>query len=598
MHLHANARSFANLLAAVRLIPFLIIAVSACSKAPLLPASPAVTSANGASQAWAEFSQRFIAAYFKAQPFFAAQAGRHEFDGQMPDLSEAGIKQEIARLHQAQTELDAIDGAQLTPRQQFDRDYLRAVISGDLFWLEKAQFPFKNPAWYVDHLDPDVYLTREYAPLATRMKAYIAYARTIPKIATDIRNNLRMPLPKSYIDYGVKAFGGFAEFYQRAVPGVFASVQDADLQQQLTEADAAAAKAMRELADWLSSERQRATNEFALGKELFAQMLQDTEGVELPLAQIEAAGRADLERNLAALKTACAQYLPGAALRVCMSKMAAHKPQGSAVEVARAQLQQLKAFIEHHRVITIPSRQEALVAEAPPYNRSNGAYISVPGPYDRNVASTYYIAPPDPSWSKAEQAAYIPSLAVLTFTSAHEVWPGHFLQFLHSNNNPIKLEGLWVGYGFAEGWAHYSEEMMYEMGLGQGSDPHAIELHIGQLSEALLRDVRLLSAIGLHTHGMTLSAAEQMFREQAFQDPGNARQQAARGTYDPAYLNYTLGKLELRKLRTDWLQQHGAAADDQQRWHEFHDQVLSYGGPPLPLLRKQLLGESASGALL
>jgi uncharacterized protein (DUF885 family) len=236
-----------------------------------------------------------------------------------------------------------------------------------------------------------------------------------------------------------------------------------------------------------------------------------------------------------------------------------------------------------------------LVAEAPPYNRANAAFINTAGPYDKGVASVYNIAPPDPKWSKAEQAAYIPGEAVLLFTSVHEVWPGHFLQFLHSNANPDKLEGLWVSYAFAEGWAHYCEEMMVDMGLAKDSP----ERHIGQLSEALLRDVRLLSAIGLHTHGMSVAQSEKMFREQAFQDPGNARQQAARGTYDPAYLNYTLGKLMIRKLRTDWLAKTAAPgsspnADDQSRWHEFHDKFLSYGGPPIPLLRQEMVGPGGS----
>jgi len=174
----------------------------------------------------------------------------------------------------------------------------------------------------------------------------------------------------------------------------------------------------------------------------------------------------------------------------------------------------------------------------------------------------------------------------------HEVWPGHFLQFLHSNANPDKLESIWVGYAFAEGWAHYCEEMMYEEGLGQG-DPEA---HIGQLTDALLRDVRLLSAIGMHTQGMTVAQSEKMFREQAFQDPGNARQQAARGTFDPAYLNYTLGKLMIRKLRADWIAKTkpGASADDHALWHDFHDKFLSFGGPPIPLLRKEMLGEEGS----
>jgi uncharacterized protein (DUF885 family) len=176
----------------------------------------------------------------------------------------------------------------------------------------------------------------------------------------------------------------------------------------------------------------------------------------------------------------------------------------------------------------------------------------------------------------------------------HEVWPGHFLQSLHSNANPDKLEAIWTGYAFQEGWAHYCEEMMIEAGLGAG-DP---ETHIGQLTNALYRDVRLLSAIGLHTAGMTVAQSEKMFREQGFQDPGDARQQAARGTYDPAYLIYTLGKLMILKLRADWIAKAGASsgspADGRALWRDFHDKFLSFGGPPIPLLRKEMLGEQGS----
>jgi uncharacterized protein (DUF885 family) len=183
-------------------------------------------------------------------------------------------------------------------------------------------------------------------------------------------------------------------------------------------------------------------------------------------------------------------------------------------------------------------------------------------------------------------------MATLLSTSVHEVWPGHFLQFLHSNADPDKLEALWVGYAFAEGWAHYCEEMMVEEGLVKDSP----ENHIGQITDALLRDVRLVSAIGLHTEGMTVAQSEKMFKEQAFSDPGNARQQAARGTYDPEYLDYTLGKLMIRKLRTDWLAKTypEAPAGDMSHWREFHDVFLSYGGPPIPLLRKELVGEGGS----
>lgn len=571
-----------------RLLIVLVVGLSACGKPP----SPATTTAH-ADERWEPFARQFVEDYFRAQPFFAANAGRHEFDGQMPDVSAAGIAREIVRLHRALDTLDGIDPNHLGERQRFDREYLRHVISSDLFWLEKARAPFTNPAWYVNQLDPDVYLSRDYAPLATRMRAYIAYARTIPTIAADIRANLHAPLPRSYVEFGVDAFGGFAHFYRHDVAPIFAAVNDADLQQQLRHANAAAADAMQALTDWLRSQRATATDDFALGADLFMQMLADTEGVTIPLAHLEAAGRADLERNQAALKQACARFSPKATLTHCIAAMWADKPKGSVVDAARAQLGELRAFIQQHDVVSIPVDGEALVDEAPPYNRANGAYINPPGPYDRNVAPVYYIAPPDPSWTPAERAAYIPPRAVLLFTSVHEVWPGHFLQYLHANRLPNPLEGLWIGYGFAEGWAHYSEEMMYEMGLGRGTSREAAELHIGQLTEALLRDVRLLSAIGLHTRGMTLAESERLFREQAFQDPGTARQQAARGSYDPAYLVYTLGKLIIRKLRDDWMTQQRFDPGDQSHWRAFHDAMLSYGGPPLPLLRRQLLGSAA-----
>jgi uncharacterized protein (DUF885 family) len=572
----------------------LFLGLTACNQSP--PASVAPKGPSLASQGWNKLTAGFIQSYFNARPFFAAQSGRHEFDGQLPDLSNHGIRREIARLHDARDQIAAVDPKTLEPRERFDREYLLAVVDKELFWMEKAKFPFSNPGWYMDRIDPDMYLNRNYEALDLRMKAYIKYARGIPKMVNDIKANLQSPLPRTYVELGIAQFGGLANFYSKNVTAAFASVNDPDLQKQLSEANTAAAQAMDALKRTLEEDRKQANDKFALGPDLYAQMVSQTEGVDLAVDQIEAAGRADLDRNTAALKSECGTYAPKATLAQCVAKMSAHKPKDGAVEAARAQLAMLKDFIVKNNVVSIPGTEEALVAEAPIYNRSNAAFIQVPGPYDHGVASVYNIAPPDPKWSKTEQAAYIPSDATLLFTSTHEVWPGHFLQFLHSNANPSKLEALWVGYGFAEGWAHYCEEMMYEKGLGKG-DP---EKHIGQITDALLRDVRLLSSIGLHTHGMTVAQSEKMFREQAFQDPGNARQQAARGTYDPAYLNYTLGKLMIRKLRTDWTAKHSGAAsaaapaDEQALWHDFHDQFLSYGGPPIPLLRKEMLGEEGT----
>jgi hypothetical protein len=378
---------------------------------------------------------------------------------------------------------------------------------------------------------------------------------------------------------------------------VFAAVDDTALQQRFTAANDAAAAAMDELKTWLESRRITADDGYALGPELFAAMIRDTEGLDMPIAAIEAAGRADLERNTVALKQACAQFAPGEPVPECVAKVQARKPTGGPVAGARAQLAALRQFVVDKGIVTIPGTEEALVAESPPYNRQNSAYITTPGPYELNIPFVYNISPPDPAWTLEEQAAYIDGEAELLNTSVHEVWPGHFLQFLHSNRSKSIVGRLWVGYAFAEGWAHYAEEMMWDMGLGNGNP----ENRIAQLLDALWRNVRLASSIGLHTQGMTTGESEKLFQQYAFSDAGNARQQARRGTYDPAYLNYTLGKLMIRKLRDDWVARQMAdnpGADPKTYWRAFHDKFLSYGGPPIPLVRKAMLDADDMGPLL
>jgi hypothetical protein len=545
------------------------------------PAAP-----RPAADSWASFRERFLEDYFVAHPDFAVLQDRHDFDGQLPDWSAEGIAREVRRPTLARRRAQAFADPTLSAAQRFEREYLLARIDSDLFWLRDLDIAFRNPAFYASALDPGVYLTRPYAPLARRMTAFIGYARAIPRAVVQIRSNLRIPLPRTFVTLGIHDFGGYADFYRTDVPKIFAAVQDAELQRQLKAAIGPAAKAMQGLADWLKSGQDRATEDFAIGPENFTAMLRMTERVRTPLPVLEAVGRADLARNLEALHAACARYARGATTQACVDKINAHKARDGAVAGARAQLAKPRQFILDKDLVSVPGDEQALVAEAPPYQRSNFAYIHIAGPYDRGMPSVYNIAPPDPKWPKAEQLAYTPGQSVLLFTSVHEVWPGHFLQFLHANRSAFVLGQVFVGYAFAEGWAHYAEEMMWEAGLGDG----APDVHVGQLLEALLRNVRFECAIGLHTQHMSVAGCEKLFREQAYADPGNARQQAARGTFDPAYLNYTMGKLMIRKLRDDWTASRGG----RQSWKAFHDALLAYGGPPIPLVREQMMGTAGA----
>ncbi len=536
---------------------------------------------NGA--AWNQFRDRFIESSFEFEPTFAASQGRHEFDGKLPDWSEAGIAARVTALKAAIEEAQGFTG--LNEEQGFERDYLVAVARGNLFWLETADQPHTNPAYYMGALSPSMYITRPYAAADVRLRAYIAYLNAVPQAATQIRANLRTPMPLPFVNYGKAAFGGLAEYYSGDGKAAFASVTDAALQAELSTASNAASVAMTGLANWIETQRPTATQDFALGPERFAQMIRDTEMVDIPLSELEAIGRADLARNQQALRDACAQFAPGATLPACMARMGAQKPQGGAVEGARAQLAGLRAFLIEKDLVTIPGTEEAQVEEAPPFARQNFAYIDIPGPYETNLPSVYYIAPPDPTWPARVQADFVPGENELLFVSVHEVWPGHFLNFLHANRSPSQFGRVFVGYAYAEGWAHYTEEMMWDAGLSNG-DP---SVHIGQISNALRRDCRFLSAIGLHTQGMSVEQSRAMFVNECYQDEGNARQQAARGTYDPAYLNYTMGKLLIRRLRADWTATRGG----REGWKAFHDQFLTYGGPPIPLVRARMMGGDA-----
>ena len=575
------------------LICLAFLGLTACNNAEE-PAPVAKSSTQTAEpESWEKFVTRQIEEHIDAHPQWAVVQGRHEYDGQLPDWSRAGFEKEIARLHKARDEAMAFKDDQMTADQLYQREYLVSRVDQDLFWLEKARLPFRSPeyyfGWLSDSLDPSPYIALDYDSVEQRMRAFTRYLQNVPRAVGQIRDNLEMPMPRTWLQLGIDGFGGYADYFRDDVPAVWAGVEDEDLQKEFASANKDAIQAMQDITDWLKSNMSAATEDFALGPDLFKQMLWDTERVDISLDELEAIGRADMARNLKSLNEACTEFAPGLSVQDCFAKMSGNKPKVDSVESAREQLQEIRKFMVKEDLVSIPGTEEAKVDEAPPYARSNFAYINIPGAWEKNQPSVYYISPPNPAWPEDVQADYIAGEADLLFTSVHEVWPGHFLNFLHANRAPFFYGRVFVGYAFAEGWAHYTEEMMIEAGLRDG-DPEA---RIGQISNALLRNARFLSTIGLHTKGWSVEDSKRFFMEEGFQSEGTAIQQAARGTYDPAYLNYTMGKLMIKRLRDDWTATRGGRT----AWREFHDTFLSYGGPPIPLVRQQMMGERRPEAL-
>ena len=522
-------------------------------------------------QSWDEFADTFVSDTLRLTPHLAVSRGLHQYDGVQTDFGARGIAERVAHYERALQRSQRYTS--LNPQQAYDRDLLRWYAQRQLFSLQEEKRHVRSITSYFGAISPDVYVSRHYASLTTRMQSLVKHTQGLPNLLEQMRENLHTPLPAPHIERALAYFGGLIPFYEDTVPEVFDAIDDTALQQRLDDAVAPALHAFRETLVWLQAQQPDARDTFRLGRKLFERRLQVVEGVDIDADAFQARGEADLERNLTALRAACDDIDADLSLTACVASVAAIKPEGGAVAGARAQLASIRAFMLEQDLVGIPSDEQALVAAAPPHRRGNSAYISLRGPFEGpEVPSTYYIAPPDPRWTAQERAAYVPGKAGLLFTSIHEVWPGHFLHNLYITSAPSVVRRVLRSGGFMEGWAHYAEELMLEAGIGAG-DP---AIRVGQLTNALLRNVRYLCSVGMHVNNMAQSDCEAMFREKSFRDPGNARQQAARGTYDVGYYSYTLHKLLIRDLRDEWTRERGGRAG----WRDFHEALLALGAPP------------------
>ena len=552
--------------------------------APTPPAAEPVP-AEAAAPAFDEVAEKALDEYLAARPNAAVEVGLHAYDGKLPDFTAEGLQAQVSMAATTIETLEAFDPESLDDVQQAERAALLTTLEEVRFRIEVLKEPEQNPMFYVGILDLTPYVSRDYAPLEQRAKAIIAFAEAVPAHLTAAKANLQSALPRTFIETALIQARGTASFARTDVPAAMKDLPEGPVADRMAKALESMATALDGYAGYLEEAQGRATDDFALGPEVFARMLQTTQGIDVELGQLETVIRADLERNLAAMNEAAAALSPKKSTRAVIDKVHKDKPKpGKVIAEATEQSVRMKAFLQEKDLVTIPSDDEAQVVETPPFMRWNAAFLSSAGVFEtKPLPSFYYISPPDPSWPKAKQRAYVPDRADLLFITIHEVWPGHFLHSLHLKRGDSRvLKALW-NYTTGEGWAHYTEEMMWDAGF---SDDPAI--HIGQLQNALLRNVRSLCAIGLHTQGMSVEQCRQMFVDQAFQSEGNAEQEARRGTFDPMYLAYTTGKLVIKKMRADLeakAKADGTAFDAK----AFHDRLLSYGAAPLAAIRAGLV---------
>lgn len=554
----------------VRAMRRLLVILAACGGAQ----TPATPTGN-----FAPLRDRVLADLYKINPSSAISLGLHEHDGEMPDMSRAAIDGYLAMLRADRKELEAFVPG--TPLEQEERDTLIIAVRGKAFTLGDYDVRHRNPMEVAGDFDLDDYVLRDYAPLADRAAAVIKVCNNAAAHLERSRKDMKLPIPKPWVETATGMFKGLAEFADKDVRN---EMKDAPA--ELGPALDACKAAFTAHAAWLAEQLPHATEDYALGKDKFLEMLEETQGIKLDLATLDRLAHEDLDRNTHAIEEAAHEIDKSKPVGDVVADILRPRPAPATVlATADKQATELRQFLIDHHIVTIPSADLALVHETPSFARWNSASLSSAGPFEtKALPSFYYISPPDPTWTPEVQAAYIPPTVSLFFTTVHEVYPGHFINALYLKRSSSKVEKSLWSYTTGEGWAHYTEEMMYDEGAGG----HTPQMHVGQLVEALLRNVRFVVALGEHTGGMSVHDAETLFVTRAFLDPGNAKQQAMRGTFDPMYLAYTVGKLAILKMRTDWKVKHPDGTLQQ-----FHDAFLSHGAAPLPVIRRALVGDDS-----
>jgi uncharacterized protein (DUF885 family) len=538
--------------------------------------------------------ESFVKSYYDgeyaAHPVAATSAGIHDYDGKVDDMSAAGQARNDARLHEALAALAGMNPQQLSPGDRDDREVLMGRIKGTLLDDETIKYWRKDPSRYsrVATLAVFELVHRDFAPLAERLRAAIAREREVPAVLAAGKLNIEHP-PRAFVEIALRGIAGSINFYRDGAPKAFAAVADPELHRDFATSNDAAIAALEDYKAFLETQLSKADGDFALQSAVFVERLTDNEMIALPVSELHDIALRQLHKDQAALKVAAREVDPAKSVGAVVEDIRRQHPDAATLlPTAEEDLSGLRAFVGEHRLVTIPSDLLPTVEATPEFMRATiAAAMDAPGPFEQHATQAfYYVSPPDAGMSADKLEDYLQAyyFSGLELISAHEVWPGHFVQYLTRRNQPhwSLARKLAHAQSTTEGWAHYAEQMMIEQGLGK-SDP---KLKVAQLNEALLRDCRFVASIEMHTGGKSVEDAAQLFMRECGSPQAEARREAYRGTGDPGYLNYTIGKLEILKLREDYKKAMGAKFS----LKEFHDRFLAAGLVPVKIIRREMLG--------
>jgi len=557
------------------------------------------------ADSWSHLSDDFIDQYLAFSPTASTQVGIHIHDAELDDYSPASIAKQIAWLQQFEKRVLAFDRKTLSATDAADREILLNNIRANLLELQVIRTFAKNPDNYSSGAAASIYviMVRKFAPPDERLRSIIAREKQFPRFFADARANLQVNLknvPLIYTEIALEQLPGTISFFEKDVPSAFADATDPAVKSAFAESNAAAIELLREYQEWLKSEvLPRSNGDFRIGADNFSRKLLYDDMVSTPLDRLLEIGMADLHKNQSEFQRVAKEVDPSKSPAEVLAELQSMHPVPSEVlQSFRNTFDGLIAFINTHHIITLPANRRPTLQETPPFERATTtASMDTPGPFEKVATDAYFnVTLPQSDDSPEDVAGIMAGLNVGTIisTSIHEVFPGHFTQYLWEQRAPTKLRRILSANTNVEGWAHYTEQMMLDEGYAQpGAGAKNLResrlIRLGQLQDALLRDARFVAGIQMHRGKFTLDQSREFFVKEGFQSPRIADIETKRGTSDPTYLYYTLGKLQILKLREDLRQKQGAAFS----LGKFHDEFMSQGYPPIAIVRRALFGDSS-----
>ena len=563
-------------------------------------------------------AEEYIKGYLTAHPLNATSLGFHEYDGKISDYSRLALDAELSRVRRFDDRLKKFDLEKLSARQSIDLRILQAAIKKQLFETQEMASFERNPMVYARAADVNVYIKRNFAPFEDRVRSIVLIEQQVPNIVIAAKTNLNPVLPKPYVELAIQIARGSAAFLRKNLVEAVADLKDERVRAEFLDSNRKAATALTDYAAWLEREKlPKTSDDFALGEEKYRRFLSETELVDLAPDKILEIGLAKLKEEKDSFAEAAKKIDPSKSpIEVFKQIQSEHPTEEMLILDVVKDLEQIRRYITTHKLITIPSEVRPRVKETPQYRRATSfASMDTPGPFEKRATEAYYyVTPPESDWSDQQKQEWLTAFNYYTtdVISIHEVYPGHYVQFLRLNaSSANKVEKIFGSYGFIEGWAHYCEKMMVDQGYAGGaiaaaspspgtSAPpksgltpkspeedakRAAKYRMAQADEAMLRLCRLCVSVKMHTQKMTVDEATKFFQDNCYYEEKPARQEAIRGTFDPGYLNYTLGKLQILKLRDDYKAQEGENFSLQ----KFHNELLNHGMPPVRLLREIML---------